>query len=49
MPVDSAGRVLGFGAVHFLHPEDVVLNQMLTGCRNQQLSRNLSFGTWLRS
>jgi hypothetical protein len=43
--VDSAGRVLGFGAVRFLHPEDVVFTQMLTGWRNQQLSRNLSFGT----
>lgn len=38
-------RVLGFGAVRFLHPEDVVFTQMLTGWRNQQLSRNLSFGT----
>tara|TARA_R100000935_G_C2835981_1_gene168117 strand:- start:204 stop:761 length:558 start_codon:yes stop_codon:yes gene_type:complete len=43
--VDSAGRVLDFGAVRFLHPEDVVFTQMLTGWRNQQLSRNLSFGT----
>jgi site-specific recombinase XerD len=45
MAVDSAGRVLDFGAVRFLHPEDVVFAQMLTGWRNQQLSRNLSFGT----
>jgi integrase/recombinase XerD len=45
MAVDSAGRVLDFGAVRFLHPEDVVFTQMLTGWRNQQLSRNLSFGT----
>jgi len=43
--VDSAGRVLDFGAVRFLHPEDHVFTQMLTGWRNQQLSRNLAFGT----
>ncbi|WP_307422526.1 phage integrase N-terminal SAM-like domain-containing protein [Pseudarthrobacter defluvii] len=43
--VDSAGRVLDFGAVRYLHPEDHVFTQMLTGWRNQQLSRNLSFGT----
>ncbi|WP_286132741.1 hypothetical protein [Arthrobacter sp. OY3WO11] len=45
MAVDSAGRVLDFGAVRFLHPEDHVFTQMLTGWRNQQLSRNLAFGT----
>jgi integrase/recombinase XerD len=43
--VDSAGRVLDFGAVRFLHPEDHVFTQMITGWRNQQLSRNLAFGT----
>jgi integrase len=43
--VDSAGRVLDFGAVRFLHPEDHVFAQMLDGWRNQQLSRNLAFGT----
>ena len=45
MAVDSAGRVLEFGDVRFLHPEDQVFAQMLTGWRNQQLSRNLAFGT----
>ncbi|MET3952704.1 hypothetical protein [Arthrobacter sp. UYEF36] len=44
MAVDSAGRVLGFGVVRFLHPEDHVFTQMLTGWRNQQLSRNLANG-----
>jgi hypothetical protein len=43
--VDSAGRVLELGDVRFLHPEDQVFAQMLTGWRNQQLSRNLAFGT----
>jgi integrase/recombinase XerD len=43
--VDSAGRVRDLGAVRFLHPEDHVFTQMLTGWRNQQLSRNLAFGT----
>lgn len=36
------GRVLEFGAIRFLHPEDQVFDQMLTGWRNQQLSRNLA-------
>ncbi|MCU1330965.1 MAG: hypothetical protein JWN34_6335, partial [Bryobacterales bacterium] len=30
MAVDSAGRVLDFGPVRFLHPEDHVFTQMLT-------------------
>jgi len=31
--------------MRFLHPEDHVFDQMLTGWRNQQLSRNLAHGT----
>lgn len=45
MAVDSAGRVLGFSSVRFLRPGDNVFSQMLTGWLNQQLSRNLAFGT----
>lgn len=33
--VDSAGCVLEFGDVRFLHPEDQVFTQVLTGWRNQ--------------
>jgi hypothetical protein len=35
----------GFRRCAIPSPEDVVFTQMLTGWRNQQLSRNLSFGT----
>lgn len=36
MAVDSAARVLQFGSVRFLHSEDHVFTQMLTGWRYQQ-------------
>ncbi len=43
--VDGAGRVLEFTKVRYLHPEDQVLGEMLSGWRNQQLSRNLKHDT----
>jgi site-specific recombinase XerD len=45
MAVDGSGRVLQLGAVQLLHPEEQTLEDMLTGWRNQQLSRNLQFAT----
>ena len=43
MAVDASGRVLQLSAVQLLHPEEQTLEDMLTGWRNQQLSRNLQF------
>jgi hypothetical protein len=37
--------VLQLSAVSLLHPEEQTLEDMLTGWRNQQLSRNLQFDT----
>ena len=45
MAVDASGRVLQLSAVQLLHPEEQTLEDMLTGWRNQQLSRNLQFDT----
>lgn len=45
MAVDAGGRVLEFGSVRYLHPDEQVLSEMLTGWRNQQLSRNLQHST----
>lgn len=45
MAVDAGGRVLEFGAVRYLHPDEQVLSEMLSGWRNQQLSRNLQHST----
>jgi site-specific recombinase XerD len=43
--VDNVGRVLELPTISYLHPEDQVLAEMLTGWRNQQLSRNLQHST----
>jgi site-specific recombinase XerD len=43
--VDGSGRVLQLNAVSLLHPEEQTLEDMFTGWRNQQLSRNLQFDT----
>lgn len=45
MPVDDVGRVIEFPSVRLLQPCDQVLEDMFTGWRNQQLSRNLAFTT----
>ncbi|MFJ5956319.1 tyrosine-type recombinase/integrase [Paenarthrobacter sp. NPDC092416] len=37
--------MLQLNAVHLLHPEEQTLEDMFTGWRNQQLSRNLQFDT----
>ncbi|WP_026536562.1 tyrosine-type recombinase/integrase [Arthrobacter sp. H14] len=42
MAIDSSGRVLEISSVRFLHPEEHVFTEMLSGWRNQQLSRNLA-------
>ncbi|MEV6602409.1 tyrosine-type recombinase/integrase [Actinoplanes sp. NPDC051346] len=44
VPEGSAGLHLVRG-VPLLHPEELVFQAMLDGWRNQQLARNLSFGT----
>ncbi len=43
--VDEVGRVHLVGAVALLYPEAQVVEEMLQGWRNQQLSRNLQFAT----
>jgi integrase/recombinase XerD len=43
--VDNDGRVLRLGSVRHLRPDEGVFEEMLTGWRNQQLSRNLAFST----
>ncbi len=45
MAVDEVGRFIELPAVRFLNPADQVIDEMLTGWRNQQLSRNLAFST----
>ncbi|MEV7663507.1 site-specific integrase [Paenarthrobacter sp. NPDC089316] len=45
MAVDKSGRVLQLSAVRLLHPEEQTLEDMFSGWRNQQLSRNLQFDT----
>ena len=43
--VDEMGRASTIASVSFLRPGEVVFGEMLSGWRNQQLSRNLQFGT----
>ena len=43
--VDESARVHLVGAVPLLHPEEQLVEEMLQGWRNQQLSRNLQFAT----
>lgn len=45
LEIDAAGRVSYVAGLSFLSPEDAVFARMLSGWRNQQLSRNLSLGT----
>ena len=45
MAVDDFGRVIALGGVRYLNPADQVLEEMLTGWRRQQLSRDLSLDT----
>jgi hypothetical protein len=45
MAVDKAGRHVQLVGVQYLHPHDRVMDEMLAGWRNQQLSRNLAFST----
>jgi integrase/recombinase XerD len=43
--VDGLGRVVPLGRVRYLNPADRVLDEMFTGWRRQQLSRNLAPAT----
>jgi integrase/recombinase XerD len=43
--VDDLGRVIQLDGVRYLNPADQLLEEMLTGWRRQQLSRNLSIDT----
>jgi integrase/recombinase XerD len=43
--VDAVGRVRLVASVPLLHPEQQMVEEMLAGWRNQQLSRNLQFAT----
>ncbi|MBP2266200.1 integrase [Pseudarthrobacter sp. PvP004] len=45
MGVDGSGRVHLVESLPLLHPEQQTFEEMLSGWRNQQLSRNLQFGT----
>lgn len=45
MQIDGSGRVRLVEAVPVLRPDEQVLEKMLEGWRNQQLSRNLQFAT----
>lgn len=45
MAVDELGRASTTPSVRFLRPGEEVFREMLSGWRNQQLSRNLQFGT----
>lgn len=45
MSVDDRGRVVRDHSLRMLHPEEQTVRDMLSGWRNQQLSRNLSFQT----
>jgi len=45
MAVDKAGRHVQLVGVRYINPHDQVMAEMLTGWRNQQLSRNLAFTT----
>ena len=43
--VDEVGRAVRSREVRYLNPADKVLEDMFTGWRRQQLSRNLAFAT----
>jgi len=43
--IDEVGRVVQLDKVRYLNPADQVLEEMFTGWRRQQLSRNLAFAT----
>jgi hypothetical protein len=45
MQIDGSGRVQLVQAMPVLRPDEQVLQMMLDGWRNQQLSRNLQFAT----
>ena len=45
MRIDGSGRVQLVQSMPVLHPDEQVLQMMLDGWRNQQLSRNLQFAT----
>lgn len=45
MAVDDVGRVTALGGVRYLDAADQMLEEMLTGWRRQQLSRNLGLDT----
>ncbi len=45
MQIDDSGRVQLVQSTPVLRPDDQVLQMMLDGWRNQQLSRNLQFAT----
>ena len=45
MQIDGSGRVHLVQSMPVLRPDEQVLQMMLDGWRNQQLSRNLQFGT----
>lgn len=45
MAIDKAGRVSLTPTTRWLHPEDQAVEEMLSGWRNQQLSRNLQVST----
>ena len=45
MRIDGSGRVQLVQSMPVLRPDEQVLQMMLDGWRNQQLSRNLQFAT----
>ena len=45
MQIDGSGRVHLVQSMPVLRPDEQVLQMMLDGWRNQQLSRNLQFAT----
>lgn len=45
MRIDGSGRVRPVHSMPVLRPDEQVLQLMLDGWRNQQLSRNLQFAT----
>jgi len=45
MRIDGSGRVHVVQSMPVLRPDEQVLQMMLDGWRNQQLSRNLRFAT----
>lgn len=45
MAIDEYGRLVGLDGVRYLNPADQVVEEMFTGWRRQQLSRNLALET----